>query len=47
MLPFENQIAEYVQATNNHVVYRVTPIFKDNELVARGVEMEAYSNVRR
>lgn len=43
MLPFENQVADYVKETNNHVLYRVTPIFKDDELVARGVQMEAYS----
>ena len=43
MLTFENMIADYVKETNNHVLYRVTPIFKDDELVARGVEMEAYS----
>lgn len=43
MLPFENQVADYVKETNNHVLYRVTPIFKDDELVARGVHMEAYS----
>ena len=43
MLPFENKVATYVKTTNNHVLYRVTPIFKDDELVARGVQMEAYS----
>lgn len=43
MLPFENKVASYVKTTSNHVLYRVTPIFKDNELVARGVQMEAYS----
>ena len=43
MLPFENEIAEYVKETNNHVLYRVTPVFKDTELVARGVKIEAYS----
>lgn len=43
MLPFENEVAEYVRATGNHVLYRVTPIFKGKELLARGVEMEAYS----
>lgn len=43
MLPFENQVADYVKETNNHVLYRVTPIFKNDELVARGVKMEAYS----
>lgn len=43
MLPFENMVADYVKETGNHVLYRVTPIFTDDELVARGVQMEAYS----
>ena len=43
MLPFENMIADYVKETNNHVRYRVTPVFIGNELVARGVQMEAMS----
>ena len=43
MLPFENEVAEYVHETNNHVLYRVTPIFEGNNLVADGVLMEAYS----
>lgn len=43
MLPFENMIADYVKETNHHVRYRVTPIFVGNELVARGVQMEAIS----
>ena len=43
MLPFENRVAEYVMKTGEHVLYRVTPIFKGEELVARGVEMEALS----
>ena len=43
MLPFENAVDDYVDMTKNHVLYRVTPIFKDDELVARGVLMEAYS----
>lgn len=43
MLPFENQIADYVKRTNNHVLYRVTPIFKEQNLLASGVQMEAYS----
>ena len=43
MLPFENMIADYVKETNNHVLYRVTPVFVGNELVARGVLMEAWS----
>jgi len=43
MLPFENMIADYVKETGNHVMYRVTPVFKGYELVARGVLMEGYS----
>lgn len=43
MLPFENEVAEYVHETNNHVLYRVTPIFEGNNLVADGGLMEAYS----
>lgn len=44
MLPFENRVAEYVKSNqNNHVLYRVTPIFKDNNLLASGVEIEAWS----
>lgn len=43
MLPFENMVADYVKETNNHVLYRVTPIFNGNNLVASGVEMEAMS----
>lgn len=43
MLPFENDVADYVQRTDNHVLYRVTPVFVGAELVARGVQMEAYS----
>ncbi len=43
MLPFEDLVAEYVEETGNHVLYRVTPIFEDTELVARGVQMEALS----
>ncbi len=43
MLPFENMIADYVKETDNHVLYRVTPVFSGMELVARGVLMEAFS----
>ena len=43
MLPFENMVADYVKETNGHVLYRVTPIFDGENLVARGVEMEGYS----
>lgn len=43
MLPFENMVADYVQETENHVLYRVTPIYEGSDLVARGVQMEALS----
>ena len=43
MLPFENMVADYVKETNNHVLYRVTPIYSGSDLVAKGVQMEAYS----
>lgn len=44
MLPFENEIADYIDKNqNNHVLYRVTPIFEGNNLVASGIQMEAYS----
>ncbi|MBR5135097.1 MAG: DNA/RNA non-specific endonuclease, partial [Clostridia bacterium] len=43
MLPFENMVADYVKETGNHVLLRVTPLFNGDELVARGVLMEAYS----
>ena len=43
MLPFENMVADYVKETENHVMYRVTPIFEGDNLVAKGVQMEAYS----
>ena len=43
MLPFENMVTDYVKETNNHVLYRVTPVYVGNELVARGVLMEAWS----
>ena len=43
MLPFENAVRNYVDETDNHVLYRVSPYFKDDELLTRGVEMEAYS----
>ena len=43
MLEFENTVSAYVEETNNHVLYRVTPIFEDDNLVAKGVEMEAWS----
>ena len=44
MLPFENEVAEYINNNENkHVLYRVTPIFKENNLLASGVQMEAWS----
>ena len=43
MLPFENMVDGYVEETGNHVLYRVTPLFHGDELVARGVQMEARS----
>lgn len=43
MLPFENMVADYVKETENHVMYRVTPYYEGDDLVARGVFMEAYS----
>ena len=43
MLPFENLVADYIKETGNHVLYRVTPIFSGDDLVAKGVEMEAWS----
>lgn len=43
MLPFENMVADYIKETNNHVMYRVTPVFKGSNLVASGVQIEAYS----
>ena len=43
MLPFENEVADYVKATGNHVLYRVTPIYDGAALVCSGVEMEALS----
>ena len=43
MLPFENMVADYIDETDNHVLYRMTPIFKDNNLLASGAQIEAYS----
>ena len=43
MLDFENEVARYIKETNNHVMYRVTPIFEGTNLVAKGIEMEALS----
>lgn len=43
MLPYETKTAQYIDKTNNHVLYRVTPVFEGSNLVASGVLMEAYS----
>lgn len=44
MLPFENEIAQYIEDNpDNHVLYRVTPIFDGDNLVASGVQLEAFS----
>lgn len=43
MLPFENMVADYIKETGNHVLYRVTPVFEGENLVASGVYMEAKS----
>ena len=43
MEPYEDQVAEYVQRTGNHVLYRVTPLFEGDDMLAHGVVMEAQS----
>ena len=43
MLPFENMVADYIKETGNHVAYRVTPVYDGENLVAKGVRMEAKS----
>ncbi len=43
MLDFENEVANYIRETNNHVLYRATPIFEGDNLVASGVHLEALS----
>ena len=43
MLPFENRVRDYIENSNNHVMYRVTPVFEADNLVASGVLMEGYS----
>lgn len=43
MLPFENMVADYIKETGNHVLYRVTPVYDGNNLLATGVLMEAMS----
>ena len=43
MLPFENEVTQYIKKTNHHVLYRVTPIYEGDNLIADGVQIEAYS----
>ena len=43
MVKFENDVADYIKETNNHVLYRVTPIFEGDNLLASGVQIEAQS----
>lgn len=43
MVPFENEVADYVKETNHHVLYRVTPVFEGENLVASGILIEAES----
>ena len=43
MLPFENMVADYIKETDYHVLYRVTPIYEGDDLLAKGVQIEAYS----
>ena len=43
MLPYENEVADYVEESGNHVMYRVTPMYNGLDYVAQGVLMEAYS----
>ena len=43
MLPFENEIASFIRETGKHVLYRASPLYNGSELVARGIELEAWS----
>lgn len=43
MLPFEDKVNDYIESTNHHVLYEATPIYKDDELVARGLLLQAAS----
>ena len=43
MLSYENLVENYIKKTSNHVLYRVTPIFEDKDLIAKGVQMEGFS----
>ncbi len=43
MLPFENMVADYIKETGNHVAFRVTPVFDGDNLLCKGVQIEAFS----
>ena len=43
MLDYENKVANYVESTGNHVLYRATPVYEGDNLLAGGVQLEAYS----
>ena len=43
MQNFEDEVKVYVENTGNHVLYRVTPVFNENDQLIKGVQMEAYS----
>ena len=43
MLPYENEVCDYIKRTDNHVMYRVTPVYETDDPIAKGVVMEAYS----
>ncbi len=43
MLPYENEVADYIRSTGNHVMYRVTPVFEEKNLLCSGVQIEGYS----
>lgn len=43
MLDFENKVAKYIKETNNHVLYRATPVFEGNNLLASGIQLEGLS----
>lgn len=43
MISFENMIADIVKELDIHVMYRVTPVFKDNNLICEGLLLEGYS----
>ena len=43
MLPYENQVANYIKSTGNHVLYRVTPYYSGNNLIVSHIQIEAMS----